>query len=187
MTLPARLEGTPEVQVIVNADDLGMSREVNEAIFGLMARGRGHVGEFARQRSRHRRSHSDNTEVSAVLVRGASEHNRIRTTFAAQRNYQDCSMEKGNCGPSPLVSDLHSYHASSDLPGIQRADLKIAFGRHTRQPSRFAYAPSSAANSVSADQDFAKDLRYPQDRTRHNLVAAGQHLDWQRQNEDPCV
>src|SRR5215510_14305421 len=28
------------MQVIVNADDLGMSREVNEAIFDLMARGR---------------------------------------------------------------------------------------------------------------------------------------------------
>jgi len=33
-------DGTPEVQAIVNADDLGMSREVNAAIFDLMARGR---------------------------------------------------------------------------------------------------------------------------------------------------
>lgn len=34
------LDGAHEVQVIVNADDLGMSREVNEAIFDLMSRGR---------------------------------------------------------------------------------------------------------------------------------------------------
>lgn len=40
MTLPASPEEVREVQIIVNADDLGMSPEVNDAIFGLMARGR---------------------------------------------------------------------------------------------------------------------------------------------------
>jgi len=37
---PANASGSRVVLVIVNADDLGMSTEVNEAIFDLMARGR---------------------------------------------------------------------------------------------------------------------------------------------------
>ena len=40
MERPARLDRAREVQVIVNADDLGMSREINEATFDLMSRGR---------------------------------------------------------------------------------------------------------------------------------------------------
>lgn len=40
MKRSARLDGAREVQIIVNADDLGISYEVNEAIFDLMSRGR---------------------------------------------------------------------------------------------------------------------------------------------------
>ena len=177
--LPARLEGTPEVQVIVNADDLGMSREVNEAIFDLMARGR--------------------VTSASLLANAPATEEAIRTipkfpqcSFGAHLNITEYEPLRraaelsglldgeGKLRPIPpgfrfTLTTLRAIHLefSAQIQKLLLAGIRVS---HLDSHMHLHLRPTLFPLIKILQRTYA--IR--KIRTRHNLVAAGQHLDWQR-------
>jgi predicted glycoside hydrolase/deacetylase ChbG (UPF0249 family) len=179
VTLPARLEGAPEVQVIMNADDLGMSREVNEAIFDLMARGR--------------------VTSASLLANAPATEEAIRTipkfpqcSFGAHLNITEyeplCRAAElselldgeGKLRPIPpgfrfTLTTLRAVYLefSAQIQKLLLAGIRVShLDSHMHLHLRLALFPLSKV--VQRTYDIRRI------RTRYDLVAAGQHRGWQQ-------
>jgi predicted glycoside hydrolase/deacetylase ChbG (UPF0249 family) len=167
------------MQVIVNADDLGMSREVNEAIFDLMARGR--------------------VTSASLLANAPATEEAIRTipkfphcSFGAHLNITEyeplCRAAdllglldgEGKLWPLPpgfrfTPTTLRAIHLEFNaqirkllLNGVRISHLDS----HMHVHLRLALFP--LIKIVQRTHDIRRI------RTRHNLVSAGQHVGWQQ-------
>lgn len=167
------------MQVIVNADDLGMSREVNEAIFDLMARGR--------------------VTSASVLANAPATEEAIRTI----PKFPQCSF-----GAHLNVTEYEPLCRSANLQGLLDGEGKLrplpAGFRFTPSTFRATHQEFSAQiqklllNGVRISHldshmhvhlrlalfPLIKIVQRTYDirgiRTRHDLVAAGQRRGWQQ-------
>jgi predicted glycoside hydrolase/deacetylase ChbG (UPF0249 family) len=167
------------MQVIVNADDLGMSREVNEAIFDLMARGR--------------------VTSASLLANAPATEEAIRTiakfprcSFGAHLNITEYEPL---CRSANLLGLLDDEGKLRPLPPDFRFTPAALRATHQEFKAQIQKLLSNGVRISHLDSHMHVHLRpalFPlikivqrtygirRIRTRHDLVAAGQHRSWQQ-------